>query len=162
MNEQIDAQVARVARHAQKFDHRIAVAESLTGGNLSAALSKGDNAGEWFCGGITAYKARVKFDVLGVRPGPVVAAEVAKTMAESALTLFGATFTVALTGVGGPGPEEGEPAGTVFMAVAQKGGPCEVSRHQFTGEPEEVVRATVTAALARLEAALTALPAASA
>jgi nicotinamide-nucleotide amidase len=62
-----------------------------------------------------------------------------------------------LTGVGGPGAEDGIPAGTVHLAVA---GPETVTTHelQLSGSPTEVCRAATQAALTALERALTDAP----
>ena len=46
-----------------------AVAESLTGGNISAGLSAIEGASDWFRGGVVAYTEEVKFDMLGVDRG---------------------------------------------------------------------------------------------
>lgn len=59
----------------------IAVAESLTGGQLSSALAAVPEATDWFRGGLVAYAPEVKFDALGVTPGPVVTARCAEEMA---------------------------------------------------------------------------------
>jgi nicotinamide-nucleotide amidase len=130
----------------------IAVAESLTGGALSAALAKAGDAGEWFAGGVVAYRNATKYRVLGVPEGPVVTAEAARAMALGVLDLTGADLAVAVTGVGGPGPEEGRPEGTVFICAASR---SEVrdAEHAFEGEPAEVVEGAIEHAL-RLLAAL--------
>jgi nicotinamide-nucleotide amidase len=130
----------------------VAVAESLTGGALSAALAKAGDAGEWFAGGVVAYRNATKYRVLGVPEGPVVTAEAARAMALGVLDLTGADLAVAVTGVGGPGPEEGRPAGTVFVCAASR---SEVrdAEHAFEGEPGEVVESAIEHAL-RLLAAL--------
>jgi nicotinamide-nucleotide amidase len=124
----------------------VAVAESLTGGALSAALAKAGDAGEWFAGGVVAYRNATKYRVLGVPEGPVVTAEAARAMALGVLELTDADLAVAVTGVGGPGPEEGRPAGTVFICAASR---SEVrdAEHAFEGGPEDVVVQTIEHAL---------------
>ncbi|WP_127794947.1 CinA family protein [Agromyces sp. LHK192] len=124
-------------------------AESLTSGQIAAALGKAPDASEWFAGSIVAYESTVKFGLLGVDPGPVVTARAAEQMARGALDSLGADVVVAVTGAGGPGPEEGEPAGTVFVACGGAGG-IRSERHRFHGEPADVVRQTVAAALRAL------------
>jgi nicotinamide-nucleotide amidase len=42
----------------------VAVAESLTGGLLSSALARAEEASSWFRGGIVAYASEVKHEVL--------------------------------------------------------------------------------------------------
>ena len=65
-----------------------------------------------------------------------------------------ADVSVATTGVGGPDPEEGEPPGTVYIATSVDG-QAERTRHEFDGDPAEVIEQTIEAALTQLETALT-------
>ncbi|KGN39105.1 CinA family protein [Knoellia subterranea] len=101
----------------------VATAESLTGGLVSAALTSVPGSSDTVRGGVVAYATDVKASVLSVdaarlaETGPVDA-EVAAQMAEGARRLLGADVGVATTGVAGPGPSEGMPAGTVFIAAA--------------------------------------------
>ena len=67
--------------------------------------------------------------------------------------LLGADFTVATTGVGGPGPQEDTPQGTVFIAVRAPGG--ENGReYRFEGEPTDVVTQATEQALRDLASAI--------
>jgi nicotinamide-nucleotide amidase len=128
---------------------QIGVAESLTSGALASALGAAPEASTWFTGGVVAYEKKVKFEVLGVTPGPVISERCAREMAAGAAKLLGAHVVAAVTGVGGPGPEEGQPAGTVFLAH----GPVDavvVEQLSLYGEPTEIVEQTVTAALTAL------------
>jgi nicotinamide-nucleotide amidase len=145
--------VDRIAERAEDTGTTVALAESLTAGRVSALLGQGSGASEWYRGCVVAYAPEVKFEVLGVEPGPVVTEACARQMAEGVRRRLGASVAVALTGVGGPDPDEGEPPGTVFLAVAGEGGTtCHLRR--FSGEPPEVVAATTTAALRLLADAL--------
>jgi nicotinamide-nucleotide amidase len=135
--------VERLAAIAGSGELSVAVAESLTGGQLSAALSAGPEASRWFRGGVVAYHPDVKFCLLEVPPGPVVTRSCAEQMARAAAQLTGARVAVALTGVGGPDPEEGQPPGTVWLAVCVDGG-ARAEQHHFDGEPAEVLDAAVT------------------
>ena len=132
-----------------------AVAESLTGGNISAGLSAIEGASDWFLGGVVAYAEGVKFDLLGVDPGPVITATTAEQMARGVSRLLHADFAVATTGVGGPGPQEGVPQGTVFIAVATPS-TTRVQKYEFEGDPSEIVRKTTQQALRDLAEAATA------
>jgi len=64
-----------------------------------------------------AYHTDVKHEVLGVPPGPVVTAEAAAAMATGVRRLLRADVVVAVTGAGGPGPQDGQDPGTVFLAL---------------------------------------------
>lgn len=142
----IERRAAEVKALAQARGVTVAVAESLTGGALSAALAKAGDAADWFAGGVVAYRNATKYRVLGVPEGPVVTAEAAHAMASGVLELTRADLAVAVTGVGGPGPEEGHPAGTVFLCAASGSAVREVA-HVFEGDPDEVVEQTIEHAL---------------
>lgn len=153
-DQDVDQQlVDRIAELAGEQGATVALAESLTSGRVSELLGQGSAASEWYRGCVVAYAPEVKFEVLGVEPGPVVTEACARQMAEGVRRLLGATVAVALTGVGGPDGDEGEPPGTVFLAVADKQGTAGHLR-RFPGEPSEVVDATTTAALTLLAEAL--------
>ena len=136
----------RIADLASSAGTTVAVAESLTSGAIASALGASPQAGDWFAGGVVAYSEHVKFDVLGVTPGPVITASCAEQMAAGVGRLLSAGYVAAVTGAGGPGPQEGRPAGTVFLAHGRPDR-LRVEELHFDGDPEEVVHATVDAAL---------------
>jgi len=99
----------------------LGLAESLTAGMVVARLAGVSGASDVLRGGIVSYASDVKFDLLGVTPGPVVSEPVALEMAAGARRVLGADVGVGLTGVAGPLPQPGEPdvpVGTVCLAVA--------------------------------------------
>jgi nicotinamide-nucleotide amidase len=142
-----------LARRAQARDVRIAAAESLTSGAIASALGRGSDASDWFAGGIVAYSEQVKRDVLGVTAASVLTPQCARELALGAVRLLGADLAVAVTGVGGPDPEEGLPSGTVYAATAYGDDVRDVEWH-FDGDPGAVVEQTVAAALGLLRDAL--------
>src|SRR5215218_5482372 len=87
----------------------VVAAESVTAGGIATALASAGEASEWFCGSIVAYETAVKRRVLGVTAVRIISAECATQLAEGALRVSGADLAVAVTGVGGPDPEEGRP-----------------------------------------------------
>ncbi|MGN6751330.1 MAG: CinA family protein [Intrasporangium sp.] len=114
-------------RRLTELGQTVACAESLTAGLVSAAIADTPGASLVLLGGIVAYSAEVKVQLLGVPPDLVaeagtVDARVAAAMAEGARGRLGATWGVSTTGVAGPGPAEGKPAGTVHIAVAGPSG----------------------------------------
>jgi nicotinamide-nucleotide amidase len=139
----------------QRTHQTVSVAESLTSGALSSCLGATQNSSEWFLGSVVAYSSEVKFTVLGVDRGKVVTARCAGQMASGVARLLGSDLAVAVTGVGGPGPEEEEAEGTVYIAVYTQSG-VHAQRYQFEGEPAEVLDKTIFQALHLLRAALTA------
>ena len=130
----------------------IAVAESLTGGLLAAALTDIPGASAVFRGGVVAYATELKAVLLGVDRGLLdacgaVSAEVAAAMAEGVRGRLGAAVGVATTGVAGPDPAEGKPAGTVYIA-ASAGDQTRVRRLDLAGSRAAIRAATVREALA--------------
>ena len=135
----------------------LAVAESLTGGALSAALVAVPGASDVLNGAVVAYATPVKASLLGVdrallaAHGPVDP-EVARQMAAGArvaLAVDGraADVGVATTGVAGPTPQGGQPVGTVHIGVSAAG--RTISRaFLFPGDRAAIRAATVDAALA--------------
>jgi nicotinamide-nucleotide amidase len=136
----------RIARYARGAGRRVAAAESVTAGAVAQQLAAAPDAGEWFVGSVVAYRAEVKFSVLGVDPGPVISARAAGQMARGAARLLGAEIAVGVTGAGGPGVTEGRSPGTVFIAVVDCHGE-QVREYRFDGEPVEVVRCASAQAL---------------
>jgi nicotinamide-nucleotide amidase len=134
----------------------LAVAESLTGGLLASAFARASGSSEWFRGGIVAYSSTVKYDLLDVPGGPVVSEAAAAAMARGAGRLLKADVAVAVTGVGGPDPQDGEPPGTVWAATwPDQLGDAVLLR--LSGSPEsiceQVCAQTVRMLRARLEPA---------
>jgi nicotinamide-nucleotide amidase len=139
----------RVADLATTRGLHVAVAESLTAGRISSFLGRGEAASEWYRGAVVAYDEEVKFEVLGVTRGPVVTAACARQMADGVRRLLGADVALGITGVGGPGPQEGCPPGTVHLAVATDSGTRPLHT-RLPGDPGEVVAAATSLALDEL------------
>ncbi len=150
--ERTDQLEQQIADALVSSNRTAAVAESLTGGNVSAGLSAIEGASDWFRGGLVAYAESVKFDLLGVERGPVITAKSAEQMARGVTRLLHADLAVATTGVGGPGPQEDLPQGTVFIAVATPT-TTRVRKYHFEGDPSEVVKRATQQALTDLAAA---------
>lgn len=152
---EVDSQVESIAKHALALDTLVAVAESLTGGQVCARLAAAPQASEWFAGGVVSYSSEVKHRLLGVPPGPVVSGEAARAMAEGVRRTHRAGYSVSLTGAGGPDPQDGRAPGTVFIGLAGPDG-TQVRQLRLPGDPGEVCRAAVRHALEALDAELSA------
>lgn len=128
----------------------LAVAESLTGGGLGAAITAVPGSSDVFAGGVIAYQVSKKTDLLHVPRSLItdfgaVSEEVAVAMAEGVRAMFGATWAIATTGVAGPGASDGVAAGTVWIAIR---GPINQSTAlQIDGEREDVRNACVSSAI---------------
>ncbi|QKD79973.1 CinA family protein [Actinomyces marmotae] len=129
----------------------LAVAESLTAGMVSSALGGVPGASRVLLGAVVSYATRIKAELLGVDAarlaitGPVDAV-VAQQMARGAARLLGADVGLATTGVAGPGPADGHPAGTVYIAAFGPWGAVG-RRLGLTGGRDEIRAATALAVL---------------
>lgn len=129
----------------------LAVAESVTGGRLVAALTSVPGSSAVVRGAVVAYHPDLKVQLLDVDPdelaalGPVCS-EVAAQMAHGARVSLGATYAMATTGEAGPESASGQPVGTVHVAVS---GPSATTTRQLDlrGGREEIQSASVAAAL---------------
>ena len=108
----------------------LAVAESCTGGGLGAELTAVPGSSDVLLGGVIAYSNAVKSKVLGVPEALLeqvgaVSDPVAEAMAEGVRRLTGSDWSLAITGIAGPGGgTESKPVGLVHLAVAGPDG-CE-------------------------------------
>lgn len=127
----------------------MAVAESLTGGLLCNRLARQEGASDWFLGGVVAYTRRTKERLLDIGDAPVVSEAAARSMAENVARLLSADRAVAVTGVGGPDPEDGVAPGTVWIATYDTGR-TEARLHHFDGDAGEVCEQTCDVAEALL------------
>ena len=138
----------------------LAVAESLTCGQVQARVGAVSGASEFFLGGITAYALDQKVAHLGVnrmaaRRVNSVSAAVAEQMARGACRLFGSDLGLATTGYAEPAAKAGVAEPFAWWALAHRAG-----RGKFTlrhGRVEcpgasrvEVQRIVAEAALAEL------------
>lgn len=145
----MEADLERLSR-AGRLGVRVAVAESLTSGQLCSEVGRGGDASAWFVGGVVAYHTRAKEEALGLAPGTdPCSAACAAQLAVGVRALLGADIAVSTTGVGGPEPEGGHAPGTVYLGWATEAG----SGHrllQLQGEPDSVLRDAVRAAVSLL------------
>ncbi len=136
-----------------------ATAESLTGGLLGAHLTAIPGASATYRGGVVTYATDTKATVLGVPEGLLaehgaVHPEVAAHMARGVRRVIGADYGVAVTGVAGPEPQDGQPVGTVYAAVTGPDSHTRVVRFSFTGDRAGIRYHTVKGALRLLGTAV--------
>jgi nicotinamide-nucleotide amidase len=146
---QISALARQIGQLAEADRMTIVVAESLTIGRISQALGAAPAASGWFGGGVIASQHLTMQRLLGVPPGPVVSADRAEQLARAVLENVGADVSVAVTGVSGPGREEGHPTGTVFISVSTRSA-VRTFTHRFDGSPETVITLGTLRALTHL------------
>ena len=151
-----DALVARIAADCTRRGMTVAAIESLTSGAVASALGQGEDAAEWFAGGVVAYRVATKTSLLRVTEGlDPSTPECAAQLAAHGRELLAVDVCVAVTGVGGPEPSDGHPAGEVHLGLATVDG-VTTSTHRFEGDPADVVVLSVRAAVAALAEGVTA------
>jgi nicotinamide-nucleotide amidase len=146
------ADVAGIVAALVRQGATLAVAESLTGGLIGAAVTSVPGASRAFRGGIIAYATELKQKVLAVpaellRGEGAVHAEVAAAMAAGAARVCGADYGLAVTGVAGPEPQDGQPVGTVHVAVSGPDGRMWRRRLILEGSRERIRTQTVDEAV---------------
>lgn len=155
MSEQVGALVAAAQSALLRRHATIAVAESLTGGLLGAALTDPAGSSATFRGGVVAYTTELKALLLDVdaallRRHGAVHPEVAAAMARGVALRLGATYGLAATGVAGPDMQDGRLPGEVHLALAGPGaGPLGVAQLslQLQGSRAEIRAETVRRAV---------------
>ncbi|MFJ5933891.1 CinA family protein [Streptomyces sp. NPDC093071] len=135
-------EAARVLALLAERDQTLAVAESLTGGLVAAELTGVPGASASFRGSVTAYATALKHELLGVDEALLaergaVDPEVASQMAAGVRARLGADWGIATTGVAGPDPQDGQPVGTVYVAVAGPAGTVAGAAGEVAGSAGE-------------------------
>ena len=138
------AKAREVIEANRKAGRRVAVAESCTGGLVSAALTEIPGSSEVFEAGYVTYSNAAKMAELNVSSDVVetfgaVSVATAWAMAQGALEASEADVAVAITGIAGPdGGTEQKPVGTVVFARAERRpGPDEVVADQKLFDAKE-------------------------
>ncbi|OQR58801.1 damage-inducible protein CinA [Streptomyces maremycinicus] len=143
-------------------EETLAVAESLTGGLVAAEITAVPGASKVFRGSVTAYATDLKHALLAVDADLLAArgavdAQVAAEMAAGVRKALGADWGIATTGVAGPDPQDGQPVGTVFVAVDGPSGAAsgsagggKVEALRLNGDRAEIRRESVRSVLALL------------
>jgi nicotinamide-nucleotide amidase len=146
------AEIAEAAgaliRGLTELGRTVAVAESLTGGLVAAALTAVPGASVVFRGSLTAYATDIKGSLLGVdwdllAAEGAVHPEVAVQMSIGVRGMMGADVGLATTGVAGPTRQDGRPVGLVYVAVCDYDGAVMVTECRFSGDRDAVRRQSV-------------------
>ncbi|MBO0951277.1 competence/damage-inducible protein A [Fibrella forsythiae] len=130
-----------VIRLLKEKDLMLGVAESCTGGQVAATLTKVPGVSAVFAGGVVSYSNEVKIIALGVNPETLgqfgaVSEPTASEMAEGVRIMLGTDVGIATTGIAGPdGGTPDKPVGTIWIAVATDKGT--VTKHLKLGQYRE-------------------------
>lgn len=138
----------------RKHKATLSVAESITGGGIGSELTSIAGSSEVFRGGVIAYSDEVKIKELGVsktliKKFSAVSEEVAKEMAIGARKKFKTDFSIATTGVAGPGRAYGQKAGTVWIAISSPNNTVAIQL-ALSGDRNSIRKATIESAFALL------------
>lgn len=139
-----------------KKQKTLAVAESCTGGALSAFLTRLPKASEYFLGGFIVYHNTLKSSLLQVEQATLkkYGAVSSQTVGEMLAGLFAKTkadFGIAVSGIAGPGGgTKKKPVGTVFIALGQRKKRPEILKLNLPNDRSEVINFSVSFALSRL------------
>lgn len=134
----------------------LATAESCTGGSIAARLTRIPGASKYYLGGVIAYSNALKRDVLGVSEETLqakgaVSEEVVVAMARGVLTLTGADYGIAVSGIAGPeGGTPEKPIGTVWGAIGNKNNMIYSWKFQAYGNREEIIESSADRMLSEL------------
>ena len=155
IDQSIQLQVTRLADLLASQNHRLLTAESCTGGWFAKVLTDQAGSSAWYEGGVVSYSNILKQRLLGVPAQLIqqygaVSAEVAHAMAVNARQQYNVDYTLAITGIAGPGGGSiQKPVGTVFMAVASQLN-VNVQQQLFAGDREAVRSGAIQHALIML------------
>lgn len=158
LNPELIALAQRVVDENRRLGRTFALAESCTGGLVSAAITEIPGSSEVFEASLVTYSNEIKNELLKVSQDVLetfgsVSIATAWAMAQGALARTHAHVAVAITGIAGPGGgSEQKPVGTVVFARAERGGnPDKVvaDMRQFEDKGRSAVR--LQAALCALE-----------
>ena len=130
----------------EKLKHRgltVSASESLTGGSFQKAVTDITGSSQIFPGGFVTYSASAKENLLDIPKeiiieNGVVSEATAKWMAERTRIKMGTDFGVSFTGVAGPDTLEGNPAGTVWIGISQRGRQTAAFEYHFYGDRDAV------------------------
>jgi len=147
--------VEAVSAALENSGHRLATAESCTGGLIAKRMTDHPGSSRVFEGGVIAYSNRVKVEMLGVdardleRDG-AVSESVARQMALGVCRSMDVAVGIGITGIAGPaGGSAEKPVGTVWYAVALEG-EVEAHRRVFGSDRTGIRERSAQAALAEV------------
>lgn len=146
-----DTVASATARLLSSRGLTLSVAESCTGGALSAKLTAIAGASDYFMGSVVSYSNAVKVSVLGVSPDTLasvgaVSRQTAEQMADGIRRLCGTDYSIATTGIAGPsGGSDEKPVGTVWIAIASPDGVFSKKMMYGRLRAQNIERASVTA-----------------
>lgn len=154
-SEQDDRFETYIGRMLTTTGKTLSVAESCTGGTISQLMTSVPGASGYFLGSVTSYANSVKTNVLGVPEEIImkygaVSSECVAAMAEGVRRITGSDYSVATSGIAGPGGGSAEkPVGLVWIAVSSEKG-TETYSHVFKNDRKRNIERFTASALNHL------------
>ena len=149
-------QMEQLAQQLLKYNFKVAVAESCTGGMLAQEFTSLTGSSKWFECGFVTYSNMSKIMSLGVNSDVIskhgaVSEETAEQMALGVLQHSQANLSASITGIAGPGGGTAEkPVGTVFISTALENDETKTIKHQFEGDRQMIRQLSVEQAILQL------------
>lgn len=147
-----DTLEACIGRMLASCSKTVSAAESCTGGVISSLFTSIPGSSEFYLGSVTSYANSVKTGVLGVHEETIsahgaVSSECVAEMAEGVRRITGSDFSIATSGIAGPGGgSEEKPVGMVWIGVSSQMG-TETYRMQFRGDRKRNIERFAASAL---------------
>jgi PncC family amidohydrolase len=146
----------RIAEALWSSGKTVCTAESCTGGLIAHRLTNIPGSSAYMKGGVIAYSAFAKQQLLNVRTATMemygeVSTQAASEMAIGAVRLFEADYALSVTGIAGPGGGTPlKPVGLTYIALGGAGGILDIERHLWDGDRKSNKRLSANAALGLL------------
>ena len=134
-------------------NHVLTLAESCTGGLISALITNTAGSSAWFDSGLVTYSNQAKQDLLQVKEETLtqygaVSEQTAMEMAIGVLQQGRATISASVTGIAGPdGGTPEKPLGTVCFAWTGEDLPSISKTYLFEGNREQIREQSIIALL---------------
>lgn len=149
-------QVEKIHQFLLSEEKTLALAESCTGGSLSAAFTALPDASKYFLGSIVSYSDALKRNLLKVENHTLsvhgaVSRETANEMLLGLMKLTQSDFGISITGIAGPsGGSREKSVGTVYIGIGAKGKKPHIVKCQFSGDRRAIIAQTCEKAIAEL------------
>lgn len=144
-----------IGKQLKAHGKTLSTAESCTGGLIASMLTSVAGSSEYFLGSVVSYANSVKQEVLGVsseilKNYGAVSSECVSAMAEGVRKLTGSDFSVATSGIAGPGGGSAEkPVGLVWIAVSSQKG-TETFKFMFNSDRKRNTERFASSALYKI------------
>lgn len=154
-SEQDDRFESLIGRMLAESGKTLSAAESCTGGLISELITSVPGSSAYYLGSVTSYANNVKTGVLQVPAETIaehgaVSSECVAKMAEGVRRLTGSDYSVATSGIAGPGGgSDLKPVGLVWIAVSSEKG-TETFSHIFKNDRKRNIERFAASALNHL------------